>query len=250
MSKKRGRDTDCTEMVLNAIGESGSGVYKHFQEHLGNKSIVLKNTSAQLHASKASTRAKSNAARVGKVSRRGLKCKKLLGTDPKGYTVEERDVRRTHHLWKQFIDTVVQSCSNDLQLRTKLYEAGLLGAYITRVVKENDNEEEGVGRKRKRRWSVSGFVVNETRNCLFIAVLPETERQEGPPSKQQQQQQRRQKEKEKDEGVVIKRVLKAPNMFAVQLPSNNSSASRGGGKVMLLHGKQLLPLKGGKSFGT
>jgi hypothetical protein len=134
-----------------------------------------------------------------------------------------------------------------------LYEAGLLGAYITRVVNENENEEEGVGRKRKRRWGVSGFVVNETRNCLFIAVLPETERQEGPPSKQQQQQQqqrRKEKEKEKDEGVVIKRVLKAPNMFAVQLPSNNSSASRGGGKVMLLHGKQLLPLKGGKSFGS
>ena len=237
MSKKKGRDVDCTEIVLNAIGEKGQAARKHFKEHLDNKSIVLKNTNAQLRASKAATRAKSNSARVAKVSRRQLKSKKLLPTDAKGYAVEESDVRRTHHLWNQFIDTVVRSCSNELQLQTKLYEAGLLGAYITRVVAvvEDDYsstaEQNKKKEKKKKKHHLSGFVINETKNCLFLAVLPEIEGQGDSGA---------------TKGVVVKRVLKAPSMFTVKLPSKNSIEEA---EVMILYGKQLLQLKE-KSFGS
>ena len=104
-------------------------------------SIVLKSTGA-VHASKASTRAKSNAVAWAGFSG-GLKYKKLLGTDRR---LHGGGARRGHASPVEAVhDTVVQSCGNDLQLRTK---RELNWAYITRVVKENDNEEEGVGRKR------------------------------------------------------------------------------------------------------
>ncbi len=229
------RKADSTYTVLNAIGESSSGALKYFGEALDNKSIVLKNTNAQLRASKSSTRAKSNAARIGKMSKRGLKKKgsKLIPNDPKEYRVSERDVRRTHHLWKQFVTTVLKSCTHELQVQAKLYETGLLGAHVT-LLEGSGGVEVAMDDKtesRRRRRRLSGFVINESKNCMFLAILHE-EAGHGD---------------DKSGGVVVKRVLKAPNMFAVSLPTTSASTK---GRFMILHGKQFLPLKNGKSFGS
>ena len=122
-------------------------------------------------------------------------------------------------------------------MRTKLIEAGLLGAYIKVVNNPGtygafcNNEREVDLKSRQRRRQMCGFVVNESRNCLFLAILPEEDRSPAD---------------DKSEGVIVKRVLKAPNLFAVSLPSSESME----GRVVILYGKQFLSLKNGKSFGS
>jgi hypothetical protein len=206
-------------MVLSAIGDGSTTSKSHFRECLDNKSIMLKNTKKQMTAASSSAREKANVARITTMSRREMKKRGLLSNDPKTYNINEQDVRRTHHLWKQFVVTLLESCSNEAQVQNRLHEAGLLGAHVTSL---------GATSKEKKRKKTSGFVIQETQNCLFLAMLPEDDiKTEG---------------KEK---VEVKRMLKAAGTFAVRLPLTRNNQER----VMVLHGKSFLPLTNGKSFG-
>ena len=207
--------TIATQAVLQAIGGDPKQE-RYFKEHLESKSIVLSNVKQQTQASKSATRAKVRAARKHSMSRTKMKAAGLIPVDPKLVQVDEGDIRRMHHLWKQFMTSLMATCANNAQLQNKLYEVGLLGAYLKIVESESLNSS-----LKKNKKSFAGFVVNETPKCLFVALLPEIE---GPPPALGDQDRKK---------VAVKRLLKRGTSYAVRLPGADA-------KLLILHGQSLV----------
>ena len=217
---------NATATVLRAIGDTALTQERYFKEALESKSILLNNLKQQTTAAKSVTRAKSRVARKHCMSRTKMKSAGLIQIDPSKVYVDEFDVRRTHLLWKQFMISLMLTCSNNAQLQSKLHEVGLLGAHLRVLETNNLNLSQKANAKK-----FSGFVVNETSKCIFLALLPEEESFSSPSDVDKKK-------------VIVKRLLKQGATYAVMLPpppaasssSSSSSSAKEQSKVLVLHG--------------
>ncbi len=161
------------DTILTAMGcVPTSNARRYFTDVLDGKSIVLSNTNRQVSAATTSHR---NAAQLRRKKMRAsnvaLKSAGLL--DPMNMKLSLSDLQNAHNLWQKFIITTMGTCTSDAQLQARFNAAGLLGARVTlvRTIIEVN------GKKHEETPMITGFVCNESKNCIYIAYIDIIEQQ-------------------------------------------------------------------------